>query len=109
MLRCESVPVVVAVVALDHDHAVPAMVTMPAAIVMMHAIFGAGAMRAMMMMMTALDHHSLSARHRRRRDHERTQSRNHIAKLLHVGLLQSNAQSKPRMHANVPGGTGREF
>jgi hypothetical protein len=90
MLRCALVPVVMAVAALDHDHAVPAMVTMPAAIVMVHAIFGTGAMRAMMMM-TALDHHGLSARHSRCRDHERTQSRNHKTKLLHAVLLQSNA------------------
>src|SRR3954454_4428713 len=82
---------VVTVTALD-DHDLVAMVpaAMPAMVAML-AEFGAGAVRAVMMM-TALDHHSLRACQRRHRNRERAHSGNDITKLPHDVLLQSNAK-----------------
>ena len=97
MSRCASVVMVMPVAALDHDHLVTAMVAMPA--MTMSAEFGAGAVRAVVMMMiaaAALDHHRLRTCERRRRDHERTESRNHITKLRHDVLLQTNAHLNRR-------------
>ena len=74
--------------ALDHDDLVAAMISAMPAVVMMRAIFGTGAVRAVVMMMTALDHHRLRAGERRRCDRESAEGRNHITKLLHDVLLE---------------------
>ncbi|KQT26744.1 hypothetical protein ASG57_19275 [Bradyrhizobium sp. Leaf396] len=96
------------VAALDHDHSVTAMVAVPTAIMLMHAVFGASAVGAVMVMMPALDHHGLCACQRWPRNDEHTQSCSHITKLFHEVLLQTNA------HLTAPacersGGTGGEF
>jgi hypothetical protein len=60
---------------------------MPAMIAML-AEFGASAVRGVM---AVPDHHRLRTRQCRRCNRERTESGNHITKLLHDVLLQSNA------------------
>jgi len=89
MVRCALVPVVT-MAALDHDDPVAMMTpAMMPAVVTMHAVLGTRRIRAVVM--TALDHHRLRAGERRRRDRESAEGRNHITKLLHDVLLQSNA------------------
>src|SRR5947209_903325 len=87
MLRCALVPVAMA--ALDDDDAVAVVPTAMPAVIAMHAVFSAGAVRAVMM--TALDHHRLRARERRQCNRESADSGKHITKLLHDVLLQWNA------------------
>lgn len=86
MLRYALIPVVMAMPD-HHDPVVMVPAAMPA-IVTMLAHFGAGAVGAVM---AAPDHHRLGTRYRRCNNRQRSESRNHITKLLHDVLLQFNA------------------
>jgi hypothetical protein len=80
---------VVTVSTLDDDDPVTVTPAVMPAMIAVNAVFGASAVRAVMIpMMTVLDHDRLGIRHRRCDDRKRANGRNDISKLPHDVLLE---------------------